>query len=406
MFDDFLTYLTFRAFLFFYSYLIIKTMNFRKLLSIVLIAITIIGCKNHRSKEYFISPVNNKKDILFDKIKLDSIPIKRIESSYVGFIRIVSNSIYFIDQRFGWIFEFDKNGLFQRRYLGVGRGPEELNTKLIDGYLNLRDGRHIFIGAGNDCHIYKNNFIKDKSFMMDKRYKRAKLGKSEYRPDLPEIYTLAYEKLVLRNFGNDLFFTVVAEHPSFNFIRTPKKYFEECRIIMKMNLNNGATEGLLGRYSPVYMANDNFKQISLTSFDIDNNGMFYVQQEADSLIYVYNQDFIIEKSFGFRGKDMDMPSRILATIDDFRMHYKEERQDKGYYDWIEYIDETGVLFRSYKKGKNSNSDGLQAYKNDVLIADFVVPKNFKVTGYISPYYYSNEYINEDTEKMIIYKFKL
>ena len=381
-------------------------MNFRILLSIVLIAITIIGCKNHRSKEYFIFPLNNKKDILFDKIKLDSIPIKRIESSYVGFIRIVSNSIYFIDQRFGWIYEFDKNGLFQRRYLGVGRGPEELNTKLIDGYLNLRDGRHIFIGAGNDCHIYKKNFIKDKSFMMDKRYKRAKLGKSEYRPDLPEIYTLAYDKLVLRNFGNDLFFTVVVEHPYFNFIRTPKKYFDECRIIMKMNLNDGETEGLLGRYSPVYMANDNFKQISLTSFDIDNNGKFYVQQEADSLIYVYNQDFIIEKSFGFIGKDMEMPSRVLATIDAFRMYYQEERRDKGYYDWIEYIDETGVLFRSYKKGKNSNSDGLQAYKNDALIADFDVPKNFKVTGYISPYYYSNEYINEESEKMIIYKFKL
>jgi hypothetical protein len=381
-------------------------MNIRKSLFIVLIAITIMGCKNHRSREYFISPVNNKKDILFDKIKLDSISIKHIESSYVGFIRIVSNSIYFIDQRFGWVFEFDKNGLFQKRYLGIGRGPEEINTKLIEGYLYLKDGRHIFLGVGNDCHIYKNNFMKDKSFMMDKRYKRAKLGKSEYRPDLPEIYTLAYEKLVLRNFGNSLFFTVVSEHPVFNFIRKPKEYFEDCRIIMKINLSNGETEDLLGRYSSEYMDNDNLKQISLTSFDIDNNGMFYVQQEADSLIYVYNQDFVIKKSFGFKGTNIEMPKRILTTIDDFRMHYREDRKDKGYYDWIEYIDETGLLFRSYKKGKNSTSDGLQVYKNDVLIADLDVPKDFRVAGYISPYYYSNAYINEVNETMMIYKFKL
>jgi hypothetical protein len=87
------------------------------------------------------------------------------------------------------------------------------------------------------------------------------------------------------------------------------------------------------------------------------------------------------------------------------MYYREERQKKGYYDWIEYIDETGVLFRSYKKGENSSSDGLQVYKNDVLIADLDVPKGFKVTGFIFPYYYSNEYIDEEAEKMIIYKFR-
>lgn len=366
---------------------------------------TLIGC-NYQSKEYFISPINNKKDIHIENIEMDSIDLPHIESSYLGFTRIVSNSIYFIDQRFGWIFEFDRNGKFQNRFLGVGRGPAELNTSLIDGYEHLKDGRNIFIGPGNDCHIYKANFMKDKSYIMDKRYKRGKLRMNKYAPDMPEIYTLSYEKLTVKNYKDNLYFTVVSEHPAFNFIRTPAKYFENCRIIAKMDLSNGKITDLLGRYSPVYRENKSFKQISLTSFDIDNHGDFYIQQEADSLIYVYDRNFTIKKAYGFKGNHIDLPSRPLTTIDDFRKYYKEEREKKGYYNWIEFIDETGLLFRSYKKGEDSSSDGLQIYKDNVLIADVNVPKDFKVVGFIDPYYYSNEFINDENENIKIYRFKL
>lgn len=373
---------------------------------ITIIIFSLAGCNNNKSKNYFIAPVNNNRNVIYDSIKLDTISFQSIESSYIGFIRIVSNSIYFIDKRFGWIFEFDDKGGLQNRYLGIGNGPSELNTSIIDGYEYLSDGRHIFIGAGNDCHIFKRNFIKEKSYIMEKRFKRANLNKNEYSPDMPEIYTLSYEKLTIRNHGNSLFFSVISEHPAFNFIRTPKKYFKDCRVIAQMNLSDGEITNMLGRYSPVYMDNPSFKQISLTSFDISKKGEFYVQQEADSLIYIYDQNYVIKESFGFQGKNMKMPTKVLANIDDFQRYYKEERQKNGFYNWVELIDETGVLFRSYKKSEDSSFDGLQIYKNKTLIADVEVPKGFKVVGYIPPFYYSNEYIDEENEKINIYKFKL
>jgi hypothetical protein len=49
---------------------------------------------------------------------------------------------------------------------------------------------------------------------------------------------------------------------------------------------------------------------------------------------------------------------------------------------------------------------LQVYMDDVLIADVDVPVNFRVSGFIAPYYYSNSFSNEDTEEIKLYRFML
>ena len=36
---------------------------------------------------------------------------------------------------------------------------------------------------------------------------------------------------------------------------------------------------------------------------------------------------------------------------------------------VEYVDETGLLFRSYRKGGGSVTDGLQVYRDGVLVGD-------------------------------------
>ena len=40
---------------------------------------------------------------------------------------------------------------------------------------------------------------------------------------------------------------------------------------------------------------------------------------------------------------------------------------------VEYVDETGLLFRSYRKGGGSVTDGLQVYRDGVLVGDVDVP---------------------------------
>ncbi|MFV2016516.1 MAG: hypothetical protein ACC656_13885, partial [Candidatus Heimdallarchaeota archaeon] len=66
----------------------------------------------------------------------------------------------------------------------------------------------------------------------------------------------------------------------------------------------------------------------------------------------------------------------------------------------------GLIFRSYKKSETSKYDGLQIYKNKVLVADFEVPKNLEIKEFITPYFYSNALIDEETEKINIIRFKL
>ena len=55
---------------------------------------------------------------------------------------------------------------------------------------------------------------------------------------------------------------------------------------------------------------------------------------------------------------------------------------------VEYVDETGLLFRSYRKGGGSVTDGLQVYRDGVLVGDVDVPLGFRMAGYVEPYYYS------------------
>lgn len=57
---------------------------------------------------------------------------------------------------------------------------------------------------------------------------------------------------------------------------------------------------------------------------------------------------------------------------------------KGFYNSIKYIPETGLLFRGYSKGTDSDTDGMQVYKNNILVAHFDVPKGMRIAGYAAP----------------------
>lgn len=104
-----------------------------------------------------------------------------------------------------------------------------------------------------------------------------------------------------------------------------------------------------------------------------------------------------------------MNTDYLSVYDykECRKNYRSERNTKSHYYWIEYVDETGMLFRSYNKDSDT-VDGLQIYRDGVLVGDVEVPKKFRVMGYIAPYYYSYiiPLLDENDDSLIMYKFKL
>lgn len=273
----------------------------------------------------------------------------------------------------------------------------------------MEEGGFFIMGPTNDCHFFdkdwnslRKEYLDNGLTLSNKSMLRAK---KDIEGDAKWVYTPSYSKLALRSYKNSLFYNINAEHPNFNALTERQKVLKDGRIIAKVDLKNSKLTNVIGRLSPVY-SKYKLPQFMLTSFDITNKGEFYVCYEVDPTIYLYDKDYNILKAFGYSGKNMNTNYEELDKLSEVRKKYNQQREECGYYNWIEFIDETNTLFRSYTKGKTEKSDGLQIYKDGVLIADVDVPKGFKVSAYIAPYYYSDVISDLESEFLKLYKFKL
>lgn len=370
-----------------------------KICCYVIVLLFICGCNSIVDKtKYFAETVNKLPQISVSSLVCEKFDLDAVESSYIGLLNICKDSILFVDKKFCYVFVFDKDGHFVRRYLGQGPGPNELSTGVIDGFTKMDSG-YLFLGGGNDCHLYDSLFVYRDKYVINKGMRE---GEGNY--DAPWIYTLTYENMQLHCYKNNLYYTVYAEYPGMNFIESPKEYFANAHYLSKMDLSTGKVTAMLGVYPSVYEYNKKLKQISFVNFDITQSGNVVVSFEGDSLIYEYDTNFKPIKTFGYAGKSIQFPKRNLSTFTDFRKYYRSSREESGYYTGIDYIDETQLLLRTYKRDKDSANDGLQIYRDGVLIGDVDVPKGFKILGYIAPYYYATCGIDEENERIELLKF--
>jgi hypothetical protein len=314
-----------------------------------------------------------------------------------------SKDYYFIDSRFCWYYIFDGEGNFKHRYLGQGGGPGETTVGKIAAYCLMPDTSLFLLGHQLDHYLYNKNFEKKKFFILSENSTANSDITANWRT-----YTHQYTNMVCRNYRNKVYFNIYAEHPDFNYLKNMNDYLKKCYHIFEVSIDMEKAGNMYAAgYPPVYFESPyHYVIFSAINYDIDNSGCFYVSYEADSLIYKYDNKFNPVYSFGYSGKNMNMQYERISTYKDCRQYYRKERMNKGYYDWIEYIDETGLLFRSYKKGVHDANDGLQIYSDKILLADLTVPKNFKIAGYIAPYYYSQAIADEEKEIMHVYRFRL
>lgn len=367
----------------------------------ILFVIVLISCHTENIN-LFPLPTNSEKGTQITHIDLDTIIMEHIESSYLGKSGITQNNdLYFIDTYYCYFFTFDTLGNFKHRYLGQGRAPHETTAGKIAGHTLLPDGGLFLLDFQLGHYIYDSTFNIQKMFFL-KRNESADVTKTS------AIYTHQYDRLVCRNFNNNVYFNMYSEHPNLDYIEQTDRYMKKCRHISEIDVQTEKDKRMLGGgYPEIYTLNPlKYILFSGVNFDVDNKGNFYVSYEADSLIYKYNFDYRPILSYGFSGKNMDMEYKQINSYKECRKYYFDQRETKGYYNWLEYIDETNLLFRSYSKGAKESTDGLQIYENTTLIGDLAVPKNFKIAGYIKPYYYSQAIIDEEGERMVFYRFKL
>ena len=158
--------------------------------------------------------------------------------------------------------------------------------------------------------------------------------------------------------------------------------------------------------SPVYLEYEYLSGFKGVLFTVCDDSLFF-SFEADSKIY--RMDLNDEKvvAFGCAGEDMNTDYPERKSLEESDEYLWEDHQKYGHYYDLKYIPETSVLFRSFRHGSSCKEDGLQVYKNTCLVAEYKVPKEFKVIGYFPPYYYAaGETGDEEDERMVIYRFCL
>lgn len=393
----------------------------------ILAALFLHGCNKNSeltSLELFgdIEP-DSDVGIEFEELHLDILKLETIESSYVGFISVSDDSIRFFDERFGWVFVFDEEGVFHQRHLGQGRGPKELPMAGIQFYSPIPAGGHLFVGSSYDFYEFNEHYKRINSSVINWWLFDVPSHELENNPapENPRSYNPNYEMGDFRVTSTHAYLPLasgVPEFTSFNF--TTDLYALEARILARINIENANVEKVIGRLSPVYYEQDILRPFSLGfSFDILNENKFAVTYMVDSLIYIFDEEFsALQESFGFAGRDMKtnyqrLPSTTNNSV--LREYWFNEIMNRGYYTSLNYIKERDLLFRSYQKGNHSESDGLQVYRGNRLIADVDVPKNdnsfasfhhFEVVGYIDPWFYSNAFIDEMGEEITVYRFRI
>jgi len=323
-----------------------------------------------------------------------------------GSMGVHHNQLYFIDRVFCTIHFFDSTGKIAFKSLGLGRGPTETTIGVVRTHTFLSNGYLCLQGGSDDVQVFNPKFEIDNSKSYRKTRRRYEPG-DEIGYDQFEMYSMR-NPLVCRSYQNAVFTNNTAEDPSFNYFQTPDIVVKEFRNITEQNLDKKDTGRLLGRGMPnIYKGkSDTHYLFSSTFFDIDRDGNFYVAYMADSLIYKYDKDYNPLYSFGFEGRSMDKEYISITAIEDIRAKGIAQYKTKGYYTWVEYIEELDYLLRSYSKGEKEPSDGLQIYQNRTLIADIDVPKGFKPIGYVKPYIFSDAIVDEEKIQMYVYRLNI
>lgn len=199
---------------------------------------------------------------------------------------------------------------------------------------------------------------------------------------------------------------ISCEHPKMNGSEH-EEYYKEARILAELDLNTGKIKTIFGRRSPQYIKNCCFFNFDFYQFETVQNDSLIVSFAIDPLICIYDNDNKLVKKFGMAGREMktDYPA-TRGNWDEVGSRAPEEMKKYGYYDFLWFDHKNKLIFRSYKKG-DSKLSGLQVYnaKYD-LIADVDTPWNFQVIGFIAPYYYASGIIEEEKERLGIYRFTL
>lgn len=364
--------------------------------------------KKTTSNEYYNEfEMQKKEQSLIQKITLEIDTIKidnNIETSYNGNFTICENSFIFNDVFFGYLFHFDEELHFLSKNLGIGNQSNELKGADYIIYSDITSKIYVLSSKKGMITVINSKFQKEKEFKINFNIKRTREDViNEPLPYLMDSYELDYGyDGILKVFDeNHLAIAITSSHPKFNGYFNSNFYYENSRIIALINLENEYIDKLIGRRSPIFLK----KQLpNYDHFNYEiNNSSLYLNFYPEATIYkIDKEDDFIQSGFGIEGNKMKTD---YVTTNSYEEAHNREFEDYNNYIFYNslYIDEN-LIFRGYTKS-NPNNDGLQVYKNEVLIADLNFPKGYKIIGEMDNDYYASKIDIKKRKDMHLLKLK-
>ena len=370
--------------------------------------------KQHKTfEEFFDIEVTTESNIEDVSISLTKIPLELTNSSYVGELSFSNNRIYFVDFKFGLVYELDTSGNFITKHLGQGNRENEIDIAEILRFSRSTNGNWNFYGNTNDIYIFDSQFNKVSSTHIDWRG-TAPYGDSRYLEKFstsePIIYSFDFANREVVNYNENDFIPIYSEHKLFNPLNVDL-YYKESRIIAEIDLkdpNNVNVKQIYGRRTPELLKYKYLPQHSTVYFDIDKKGNFYLSNEIDSVIYVYDKKYRLKEAFGLSAVNFKYDYKEINSynIDEYRNLYYLDKPKRSFYKEIKYFEDNNLLFRFYNKFNSEEFDGLQVYRDNSLICDLKIPNDMVIVHEQQSVFYSNLFIDEDLEKAWFYKLKL
>ena len=366
--------------------------------SILALVLLLGSCSNVDNVYDSMRRIESDDAPAYNSVRLEQLQLDSVRYSSESFSWAQEGQgICCLDIFYGWLYRFDAEGRLIKRALGNGRAS---NESIIKHYMigtMSNDGELAIAGSSLDFEYFSKDLTAVNRFLIVKDQNK------EYSPLDFLAYTTPGE-CIARFHKGKLYEGLVSDDPDFVFGSDYEK--EVCHIgVVEMAEGKALKSEIQGLPSMFSDDRAKYRGMDFVAFDIDIKDNMYVGFAADSLVYVFDHNRKPKYAFGRSGVDMDTDYERFGSLDEMKA-YRTNITKKGYYYWIEYIDETGICFRSYKKGADSKYDGLQVYKDGKLLADCETPKGFKVVGYIAPYYYSQIIGGDEDDSMMVYRFKL
>jgi hypothetical protein len=375
-----------------------------------IVMVIMFSCEKEKitSKVYYDTIENsNRKVNLADKIRvtIDTLTAPTdIETSFKGNFTVCNKTIVFADVFFGYLFEFDKKLKLHSKKFGIGNHPHELKGADYMTYSKKTKRLYVLSSKKGILAVINSKIQKEKEFKINFNVKRTREDViNEPLPYLMDSYELDYGyDGILKVFDEyHLAIAITSSHPKFNGYFNSKFYYENSRIIALINIEKEYIDRLIGRRPLLFLKNQ-LPNYDHFNYEINNNTI-YLNFYPEATIYKIDKEKdVVQSTFGIQGSEMK--TNYTRTYS-YEEAYKREFEDYNNYNFYNslYVDDN-LIFRGYSK-YNTKKDGLQIYKNDVLIADLNFPKGYKIIGKIDNAYYASKNVINRREDMVLLKLK-